>query len=540
MKKRLLLITALLYTMTAWATDYNVGTDADLRAAITNDGANITVTADIELSNSTLSIENNRTVTIDLGGHTLNRGLKSREWNTGGTVITVRNGSRLNLSNGTLTGGWGGNGGGLANEAGGTANLENVNITGNTADDRGGGISNHGTLTMTGGSITNNTSNDRTDPKGGGGLFNYNGATATLTNVTITGNEAKVTGGGGICNFGTLTIDGCTITGNTAGTQGGAIWQEGTLNMKGAITVTGNTANGVTNNLFLKTGAVITVTGSLTGSSVGINMESDTGNFTSGYSVYDSDVEPSQYFTPDDDVFYDVTLSENEACLSPADLIYPVKTGSDLFRAVGIDNANIRLGGDINITKILGIPENHTVTLDLNGFTLDHLGTYRNGQAIVVEKGATLNLSNGTVTRGWGGDGGGLENKGTANLTDVIISKCHADDRGGGISNHGTLNMTGGSITGNESYDKTGPSGGGGIFNYEGATAMLTGVTITDNEAKGYGGGGICNYGTLTLDGCTITGNTAGTDGAAFGTTKMPRLTYRARPQLWSTWVTAV
>ena len=514
MKKRLLLITALLYTMTAWATDYNVGTDAELRAAIENDGANITVTADIELSNSTLSIPEGTTVTINLGGHTLDRKLTKRG-EGGGQVITVRNGATLILSNGTLTGGWGGNGGGLANEAGGTANLENVNITGNTADDRGGGISNHGTLTMTGGSISGNISKDGTLPAGGGAVFNYEGATATLSGVTITGNEAKIYGGGGVDNWGTLTLDGCTIQNNTSKEYGAGVWSSkgSTLNMQGKNTITGNTGKGVADNVYLTEGTVINVTGALTASSIGINMESTTGIFTNDYNAHNSDAEPSQYFTPDDDVFYDVTLSENEACLSPADLIYPVKTGSDLLRAVGIDNANIRLGGDINITQILGIPEKHTVTLDLNGFTLDHLGTYRNGQAIVVEKGATLNLSNGTVTRGWGGDGGGLENKGTANLTDVIISKCHADDRGGGISNHGTLTMTGGSITGNESYDKTGPSGGGGLFNYEGATATLTGVSLSGNKATGTGGGGICNCGTLTIDGCTITDNTAGTEG---------------------------
>jgi len=53
----------------AWADNYNVGTDGDLRAAIQHNNANITVTADIELSNSTLSIETGDTVTINLGGH---------------------------------------------------------------------------------------------------------------------------------------------------------------------------------------------------------------------------------------------------------------------------------------------------------------------------------------------------------------------------------------------------------------------------------------------------------------------------------------
>lgn len=186
MKKRLLLMTALMCTMAAWADNFNVGTDSELRAAIQNDGANITVTADIELSNSTLSIPANKTVTINLNTHALDRKLTKRG-EGGGQVITVRKDATLILSNGTLKGGWGRDGGGLVNE-GGTVTLTDVNITGNTADDRGGGISNHGTLTMTRGSITGNKTNDQTDPKGGGGIMNSKGATATLTNVTITGN----------------------------------------------------------------------------------------------------------------------------------------------------------------------------------------------------------------------------------------------------------------------------------------------------------------------------------------------------------------
>lgn len=210
-----------------------VRTGSELRAAIKNDGSNILLDEDITLSNSTLSIESGKTVTIDLNGHKLDRKLTKRG-EGGGQVITVRNGATLNLSNGTLTGGWGGDGGGIANE-GGTANLTNVTITGNHADDRGGGISNRGTLTMIGGSITNNKCNDRVKPAGGGGIFNAEGATATLTGVTITGNEAVTYGGGGINNFGTLTIDGCTITGNTANAYGGGCV---TRQQRGAVVYT--------------------------------------------------------------------------------------------------------------------------------------------------------------------------------------------------------------------------------------------------------------------------------------------------------------
>ena len=301
----------------AWA-QTSVSTDSELRAAIQNNGANITVTSDIDLSNSTLSIESGTTVTIDLGGHTLDRKLTQRG-KGGGQVITVRSGATLNLSNGTLTGGWGGAGGALVNE-GGTLTITNVIITNNVADDRGGGVCNRtgGTLTMTDCSITNNHSNDKSGAKGGGGLFNEDGATAALTGVTITGNTAKLTGGGGICNFGTLTLDGCTITDNSANTSGGAIWQEGTLNMQGANIITGNTdASGKDNNVYLKSGKVITVIGSLAGSSVGITMEA-AGTFTSGYNANNSGVDPATIFTPDLTGVMAVSLDGNEAKLANA------------------------------------------------------------------------------------------------------------------------------------------------------------------------------------------------------------------------------
>ena len=477
---------------------------------------------DIKLSNSTLEIPSGKTVTFDLGGFTLDRGRTSRDWDNGGQVITVRKGATLNLSNGTLTGGWGGASGGINNE-GGTANLTDVTITGCTGDDRGGGICNRdgGTLTMKGGSITNNTSNDGTHPRGGGGLFNAEGATATLTGVTLTGNKNKTYGGGGICNFGTLTIDGCTITGNTAGANGGAIWQEGTLNLQGKNTITDNQAGGKANDIYLyKT--VITVTGSLAGSSIGVMMEDYLGTFTSGYKKNNSDVDPASIFKADNAVVFVPALSGDEAALT---LQQPVKAASDadLRMAAQFDGANIQLANDIKMSNsTLVIGGSTTVTIDLNGKTLDRGLTSRDfdhgGQVITVRKGGTLNLSNGKLTGGYGGNGGGLVNEGgTATLTDVNITGCKADQRGGGISNYGTLTMTGGSVTGNTSNDIMASDldiiGGGGIFTSSGSTTTLSGVTITGNQAKDAGGAGVNSWGTLTIDGCTITGNTSKANG---------------------------
>jgi predicted outer membrane repeat protein len=478
------------------------------------DNVSVQLSNDIKLSNSTLEIPGGKTITLNLGGFTLDRGLKAREWNTGGQVITVRKDATLNLSNGTLTGGWGGDSGGLVNE-GGTANLKDVTITGCTGDDRAGGISNNGTLTMTGGAITDNTSRDKMAPRGGGGLFNKEGATATLTGVTITGNKTAEYGGGGISNHGTLTIDGCTITGNTVGGQGGAIWTNGTLNMQGKNTVTDNIRNdALTDNVFLTKDAVITVTGSLAESKIGVTLENITGTFTSGYKKNNSGVDPATLFTADKDNLFDVVISGDEAALTPQKLMI-VDNNADLHTVIQFDGANIQLANDIKTNDVLKIVNNRTVTIDLNGKTLNRglssLAT-GHGQVFAIASGSTFNLSNGTITGGFGGDGGGLLNEGgTVTLTDVNITGNHANDRGGGISNHGTLTMTGGSITNNTSNDDDYLTsiGGGGIFAYGGSTTTLSGVTITGNQAKIVGGGGINNFGTLTLDGCTITGNTS-------------------------------
>lgn len=288
-----------------------VHNQAELENAVQTDGAQILFANDISI-NALLQITGNRTITIDMNGFTLDRGCTSR----GSQVIVVRSGSTLNLGNGTLTGGWGGNGGALDIEANTSVNLNDVIISDNHADDRGGGIANRGTFTMTGGAFTNNTSYDHDGPRGGGGLFNHSGATATLTNVSFNGNRATVTGGGGICNYGTLTLDSCTIIGNSSIMNGGGIWQgaDATLNLKGKTTVIDNTSDGnQPSDFFLKTNAVITVTGSLTGSSVGVLMENNTGPFTSGFGTHNSGVDPAILFFSNLPEAYQVAAAEGEA-----------------------------------------------------------------------------------------------------------------------------------------------------------------------------------------------------------------------------------
>lgn len=248
--------------------------EASLRHIAGGSTPNILLKNDIKTS-AILEVTGNKTVTVDLGGFTIDRGCTSR----GSQAFVVRSGSTLNLTGGTVTGGWGGKGGALDIESGATANLTNVTISGNHADNRGGGISNYGTLNMTGGAINDNTCYDQSgdEKNGGGGLFNRAGATATLNDVDIRRNTTELYGGGGICNYGVLYINGADITDNHANTSGGGIWQEGELYMQDAVIVKNNTGNAnIADNLFFKESVTnpfhaIRVTGSLASSDISVN-----------------------------------------------------------------------------------------------------------------------------------------------------------------------------------------------------------------------------------------------------------------------------
>jgi hypothetical protein len=148
---------------------------------------------------------------------------------------------------------------------------------------------------------------------------------------------------------------------------------------------------------------------------------------------------------------------------------------------------------------------------------------------------------------GSGGSGAGIDNAGMLTITNSTISNNIAGDGGSG-----TDGFSGSGIGVGAGQD--GGSGsfggfGGGIFNEGGATATITNSTITGNVAGkggsagagsdslispgsggnaglsgvGGSGGGIENFGTLTLVGSTVSGNKTGvggngaTGGAGFG-----------------------
>ena len=115
-----------------------------------------------------------------------------------------------------------------------------------------------------------------------------------------------------------------------------------------------------------------------------------------------------------------------------------------------------------------------------------------------------MTLTKGSVSNNTGNVGGGIYNEGTVTATDPTMDSNIAIG-GGAIENYVSASLTvrKGTIDGNSAIYYN----GGGIDNY--GTASVQDATISTNSAF-IDGGGIDNEstGTLTVNDCTLPGNT--------------------------------
>ena len=139
-----------------------------------------------------------------------------------------------------------------------------------------------------------------------------------------------------------------------------------------------------------------------------------------------------------------------------------------------------------NVTENITI--NKSLTLNLGGFTLS--GDAEAAVVTISGDETQVTVKNGTVTGGRNPqNGGGFSiDSAVVQLEDLII-------------------------TGNEAIDNDGNGnvGGGGIYALH-ADVSMQNVTVSENsvtESRSDGGGILVRYGSLTMDGCHVEGNTA-------------------------------
>ena len=366
-------------------------------------------------------------------------------------------------------------------------------------------------------------------PINGGGIYSdgydYGSAALTLNDCTVTGNTALSTygygSGGGIDNYGyyngsaTLVLTGSTITGNT-GTNAGGIYND-----------------------------YGTITGTLTSANVHGNTATSTSLGTDGADFYDSNGTATFVIGPDVAGGHVATLAGSlySSGAGGAITIDPAVTTLDLSAPVTITNGSTVTTAVATVNVAAGTGTNDQYVVNSGMILVGSGGTvnlasgssYGLGSDVLVGQSLTLN-GNGAILDGSNGAGAGtsvtrpLEIDGsTAGVTVTVNnltlkngngagSGAHDTNDGGGLlvyaenGTHAMVTLNSCTITGN-----TAAYNGGGIYNdgyYNGdANLTLVDSTVTGNMALptyGYGyGGGIANYGYYNGDATlTLTNST--------------------------------
>ena len=484
----LILVIGVMPFMSITAFAANAANETALVKAV-NAGGEVKLTKDIALSD-VLRIPTGKEVTLDLNGYTLNRGLT--ECRDLGSVIRVEPGATLTVKD--------------------SSNKNSGVITGG-ASWNGGGICNHGTLTVEGGTISGNKSRHNTYG-GGGGIYNgsYNGSKTTLTlkGGIIAYNEARQ--GGGVYNSdGTVIIQkgsysvtvlsqlktydtNVTIKNNSASASGSGIYTERDISIQDAPIISGNKND---EDIYLLYGRVLKLTGKLRKAGViGIKTEDYDNIITSGYFTYQTE-DPNEFFKPASSnavirmsntkenggevmlkyggkTLLEIYNSANRSQRKASELLIrqefdnPTQAFMDLVgkymsSAVIGYRVELTLGSDYNFDWQIAVPSNAYLVVDLNGHNICRARNGKkidNGGVFLVKEGGTLmiNDSNPTVNSGWGNIRGG-----------IIMGGANSNGGGGiTVERNANLYMNGGTI-----YDCRTDFHGGGICAKEGAKLIV-------------------------------------------------------------------
>lgn len=135
---------------------------------------------------------------------------------------------------------------------------------------------------MDGGGVTNNTAQHD-----GGGIYVYGGQLMLQLGVNLSRNTAVGYFGGGIyINHGKVTVSGGTMTNNAAGDSGGGIYNfTGTLTLEESVNISDNAATNKGGAIYLQGAPNLDSTTTFNGVTVAGN-QTDGSQKTTGWGVY--------------------------------------------------------------------------------------------------------------------------------------------------------------------------------------------------------------------------------------------------------------
>ncbi|MEM9478473.1 MAG: right-handed parallel beta-helix repeat-containing protein, partial [Verrucomicrobiota bacterium] len=160
-----------------------------------------------------------------------------------------------------------------------------------------------------------------------------------------------------------------------------------------------------------------------------------------------------------------------------------------------------------NAYRVIDLP-NSPIDVILDGLTVTHGDPGNAPGGGIRNQGATLTISNSTISGNSATAGGGIRNQGILTISNSTISENLGFSGGGGVNNSGTLTATQCTFSGNNGGAPVGA--GGGILSN--GTFFLSQCTVMGNFAAA-GGGINRSGGSATIYNSIIAGNTAASSG---------------------------
>jgi hypothetical protein len=404
--------------------------------------------ATIRLTSGYMTISKDLTIDASAlaGGLTINGGHN-------GSIFQIANGATSTLVSLTLTNGYliGAYGAAIYNA--GVLSLSNCTLAGNTfysSAGQGGAIGNVGRLTLNGCTFSGNVA-------GYGGAIANEAAVCSMQNCTFVGNTSSAGGGGAIINdlAATLNVLQCTFTGNTAAGSGGDIY-----NLSSQLNITNSIlAASTPDDIYNPAGS----TNTFGGSNI-VQVLDNTGILIGSNTVLAINPElaplgnhggPTQTMPP----------LPGSPAIDAAPFTTLLTDQRGYPRVVGPT-------ADLGAVEFQDASPIVTTAADSGIGSLRYASTYTtNGDYITF----ATNLSGATI-----------QSSGTLTLDKNLTIDASALP--GGIT-----------INGNQA---------GSVFFVTNGNVVLTALTITNGyDVVGIGGGGICNYGVVTVNQCTLAGN---------------------------------
>ena len=405
-------------------------------------------------------------------------------------------------------------------------------MAGNTASSHGAGIYSPSTATSL--ALSNSTLANNTAASQGGALWSQAPA-GTLEQSTLAGNSAAA--GGGLYLAAALTVKDTILADNTGGNCAGTAPTNGGYNLDSAATCGFGTASGSKSStdpmlgpLADNGGPTLTFEPALYGPALNggdsayVAPPGDTdqrglqrvrgGRIDIGAVEVQSDVQPLCWAIVDGTAtgYASADASAVQQAIDAATAGATVKlagtctgintSGGNQQTARIIKNLTLE-GGYASGSWVTPDPVTHPTTLDANHQARVVLIQSQSGSVTL----RYLNIVNGSVNSG---QGGGIDNWGN-NLTleYSTVRDCSAG-QGAGIYNGGSANLT---IRRSLIASNTASAQGGGIYSMSSASLSISNSTLANNTA-GAKGGAIWDYTPGTLAQSTLVGNSA-TAGAA-------------------------